>query len=265
MRLKINHLTHYRFEQPVHYGMQQIRVTPKPMASQRVLSWSLALEGGRRELTFEDYHRNTVDLISIDRDATEVSIRSSGEIELTETHGVVGAHVGPAPLWLFERATPRTKAGTGCKALVRKVEGEGELERLHALMHLINAEVGYLKGQTDSDATAEESVTAGHGVCQDHAHIFCACAREMGFPARYVSGYLLMEDSPYQEATHAWAEAHVTGLGWVGFDVSNKQCPDVRYVRIATGLDYNEAAPVTGTRYGGEAEELTVALEVAQQ
>ncbi len=81
----------------------------------------------------------------------------------------------------------------------------------------------------------------------------------------YVSGYLMLDDRIAQEAMHAWAEAYVDGLGWVGFDVSNGISPDTRYVRVATGLDYAEAAPVTGTRFGGTGENLTVSIEVAQQ
>ena len=125
--------------------------------------------------------------------------------------------------------------------------------------------MAYEVGTSQSETRAEDAIAEGKGVCQDHAHIFIAAAREMGFPARYVSGYLMMDDRIEQDATHAWAEAHVDGLGWVGFDVSNQICPDTRYVRVATGLDYQGAAPVTGTRYGGAGETLSVAIEVAQQ
>ena len=63
---------------------------------------------------------------------------------------------------------------------------------------------------------------------------------------------------------HAWAEAHVDGLGWVGFDVSNGISPDTRYVRVATGLDYREAAPISGMRYGEGAESMAVSLQIQQ-
>ena len=68
-----------------------------------------------------------------------------------------------------------------------------------------------------------------------------------------------------QVAMHAWAEAHIDGLGWVGFDISNGISPDTRYVRVATGLDYSDAAPVSGTRVGGAREVLEVRIDVAQQ
>jgi transglutaminase-like putative cysteine protease len=103
----------------------------------------------------------------------------------------------------------------------------------------------------------------GAGVCQDHAHIFISAARANGIPARYVSGYLMMDDRIDQEATHAWAEAHVEGLGWVGFDVSNGISPDPRYVRVATGSDYRDAAPITGITQGSAAADvLTVGVAV---
>jgi len=101
-------------------------------------------------------------------------------------------------------------------------------------------------------------------VCQDHAHIFITLARMLGYPARYVSGYLMMNDRVEQDATHAWAEAHIAGLGWVGFDVSNAISPDERYVRVATGLDYREAAPISGLLVGAGTEEMAVTLQVQQ-
>jgi transglutaminase-like putative cysteine protease len=124
---------------------------------------------------------------------------------------------------------------------------------------------GYSAGHTDAETPAEEALVAGRGVCQDHAQIFIGCARLLGVPSRYVSGYLMMDDRVEQEAGHAWAEAHVDGLGWVGFDVSNGISPDPRYVRIATGRDYREAAPVTGVSYGARDHGMHVELAVQQQ
>ncbi|MEM9552210.1 MAG: transglutaminase family protein, partial [Pseudomonadota bacterium] len=222
--------------------------------------------GGRKELSYEDHNNNVVELISFDRDSTELIVESQGEVSLEETHGIVGRHRGPVPLWLFQRTTPRTKAGAGCRKLIRDLpDASNGVEHLHALSRLVRDQVTYKVGASEADWTAEEALASGQGVCQDHAHVFVACARELGYPARYVSGYLMLNDRVEQEAAHAWAEVHVNDLGWVGFDVSNGISPDNRYVRVATGLDYSEAAPVTGTRVGGDGEDLTVELEVAQQ
>lgn len=265
MRLKINHTTSYAFDHPVSYGLQQLRKTPKSTHQQTVLNWTTRVEGGRKELSFEDHHHNTVDLLSFEKDATSLVVKSVGEVEIGETHGVVGRHIGHAPLWLYRRQTVRTKPGTGVRALIREVEGETDAEMLHALMTKVKDSVAYVVGSSLPDWGAEEALAEGRGVCQDHAHVFVSAAREMGFPARYVSGYLLLDDRVEQDAMHAWAEAHVEHLGWVGFDPANGISPDTRYVRVATGLDYAEAAPVTGTRIGGAGEVLSVAIEVAQQ
>lgn len=265
MRLTIRHSTRYNFDHPVSYGLQQLRKTPKNSHQQTVWKWTTRVEGGRKELSFEDHHNNVVELVGFDRDATELVVTSAGEVELNDTHGVVGRHLGPAPLWLYRRQTARTRPGQAARALARAVEGETELERLHSLMALTREAILYEIGASRPDWSAEDALKAGAGVCQDHAHAFLACAREMGFPARYVSGYLMLDDRVAQEAMHAWAEAHVEGLGWVGFDVSNGISPDIRYVRVATGLDYADAAPVSGARIGGAGETLEVEIEVAQQ
>ena len=135
---------------------------------------------------------------------------------------------------------------------------------LHELMGAIGEAIIYETDTTDAETNAEEALKLGRGVCQDHAHVFIATARLLGFPTRYVSGYLMMMDRVEQEAGHAWAEAWVDGLGWTGFDVSNRICPDARYIRVATGLDYRDAAPVRGLLYGAERENLVVSIQVQQ-
>ena len=136
---------------------------------------------------------------------------------------------------------------------------------LHELSAHILSTVEYRTGATGVDTNAEQAITAGAGVCQDHAHIFVAAARSMGYPARYVSGYLMMDDRVHQDASHAWAEVHVEALGWVGFDISNGISPDRRYVRVATGLDYRDAAPISGVRFGAGGEAMSIDIQVQEQ
>src|SRR3546814_17802162 len=97
------------------------------------------------------------------------------------------------------------------------------------------------------------------GVCQDLAHVFIAAARSQGMAARYISGHLLRQDgAQLQEAAHAWAEAHVPGLGWVAFDHANGVCAAAPYVRVSARLDYRDAAPFAGARIGGGGETISV-------
>ena len=266
MQLKISHTTSYHYDRPVSYGLQQLRLRPKSRPGQQVLSWDIGIDGGKHEVSYEDEHANTVDLISFDAGESDFVIRCEGEVEVEDHHGIVGQQTGFVPLWLFQRSTDLTRAGPLSRALIRELDRElPDLELLHALSAHVIDQVPYSTDQEASDLTSEQALEAGHAVCQDHAHIFLTAARLMGFPARYISGYLMMNDRIEQTASHAWAEAHVAQLGWVGFDVSNCIAPDARYVRVATGLDYRQAAPVSGMRFGQGHETLNVSLQVQQQ
>ncbi len=265
MTLSIRHTTHYAFAQPVVHALQRLRLTPKETQGQRIIDWSMALENAHAELEYDDQHFNHVTLIALDPGAREVTVTCAGTVETDDNAGVIGRHSGHLPLWSFLRQTALTRPGAKLRALLREVSGpinEAPLDFLHALSALIRDRVAYEAGRTHSATTAEEAMQHGYGVCQDHAHIFIGAARAAGIPARYISGYLMMDDRIEQEATHAWAEAHVEGLGWVGFDVSNGICPDPRYVRVATGSDYRDAAPITGISIGATAEVLTVGVAV---
>ncbi len=266
MRLTISHTTRYHYDAPVHYALQQLRLTPKSRAGQTVLRWDTIVEGGRKELEFQDHHNNHVDLVSFEPGRSDITITSSGEVETTDTAGVVEGHGGFTPLWYFLRHTDLTRPGPGVRKLVKALADEdgGDIPRMHALSQLIAQTVRYETGRTHSESTAEDALDAGHGVCQDHAHIFLSAARLMNVPARYVSGYLMMNDRIDQEATHAWVEAHFDNVGWIGFDVSNGISPDERYVRVATGLDYREASPISGMRFGDSGESMIVAVQVQQ-
>jgi transglutaminase-like putative cysteine protease len=129
-------------------------------------------------------------------------------------------------------------------------------------MHALHDLVTFDTNATDVVTTAGQAFRAGHGVCQDFSHIFCAAARSIGIPARYVSGYLMRPGTVEQEASHAWSEAYVQDLGWVSFDAANAICATDLYVRIAIGLDYLEAAPIRGSYYGAAEERMEVKLKI---
>lgn len=266
MRLVIDHTTHYVFSDAVSYGLQRLRLKPKTSAGQRVLEWSMHFDGARLQCEYDDANRNHVALISFEPGVREVTIRCEGLVDTNDESGIMGKHSGFVPMWKFVEPTDLTKAGARTRALLAALPQDGNtLAMLHGLSALIRERVEYATGHTDAGTTAEGVLAAGRGVCQDHAHLFIAAARSLGIPARYVSGYLMMNDRIEQDAGHAWAEAHVEGLGWVGFDVSNGISPDARYVRVATGRDYQDAAPITGIRYGARDETMHVKLAVEQQ
>lgn len=266
MRLKISHKTVYSYDKPVHYALQQIRLTPRSAEGQTVLNWTSTFTGGTKQLSFDDQFRNPVELVLMS-DADRLEIVSEGEVEVEDRNGVVGMGKSLMPLWVFLPKTAATSPGPQLRKLVKPFEkdvADDPLGTMHRLSAAIAEAVPYTKGATTSATTAEEAVVAGQGVCQDHAHVMIAASRLLGRPARYVSGYLMMDGVTDQEASHAWCEIFIDGLGWVGFDVSNAVCPDDRYVRVAVGRDYADAAPVHGLRQGDAQEELCVSLQVQQ-
>lgn len=267
MRLAIRHTTRYRFTQPVAHALQRLRLTPKATQGQTVIEWTMDYVNARRELEYEDQHHNHVTLVSVEPGSEEVVIACHGTVETRDSAGVMGRHAGHLPLWSFTGQTPLTRPGQRMRYMVRKLEApdRSRIDYLHDLSRAVREQVAYVTGTTQVGTTAEQALEAGQGVCQDHTHIFVGAARLSGIPARYVSGYLMMNDRIDQEATHAWAEAHIDGLGWVGFDISNGISPDSRYVRLATGRDYRDAAPITGISFGSASEELHVAVAVEQQ
>jgi len=262
MRLKINHVTEYSYDEPVQFSLQRLRLTPIEHPGLRVISWTIAVDGATVEAGFNDQFGNHTHLVSFEGEAKSVRIVASGEVETEDRAGVHGPHTGYVPLWLYLRDTPLTKPGKLLRELAKNLTGDNELARMHDLMARVHEQVAYEPGATTTDTSAEQALEAATGVCQDHAHIMIAVARLLNLPARYISGYLMMEGVEEQAATHAWAEVHLPSLGWVGFDAANNVCPDARYVRLATGLSYADAAPVSGMRIGLAGEDMSVTVRV---
>jgi transglutaminase-like putative cysteine protease len=155
----------------------------------------------------------------------------------------------------------RTFAGDALEGV-----GADALERAHALARAVTEAVAYRSGTTGPGTSAAEALEQGCGVCQDQAHVLISAALTQEIPARYVAGYLFTgdDDDVMGQASHAWAELHVAGLGWVGFDPANRRCPDDSYVRLGSGLDAVGAAPIRGVTEGAGEEDLVVSVEVTR-
>jgi transglutaminase-like putative cysteine protease len=265
MLLTVKHKTTYQYETMARYAIESLRLSPPTFDGQKVMSWSLSAPGIERAARFQDGFGNIVHLTVINEDHDSFTIEATGVIETEDRIGVARGLPEPAPLRIFLRATQRTAPDDAIRNLAMKCKTGVPLDQLHRLMHAVREAVTYEIGSTHAHTNAAEALADGKGVCQDYAHIFISGARLLGIPARYVNGYFLAGTPDPSDAHHAWAEAWVEGLGWVGFDPANLMCPTERYVRLATGLDAATAAPIRGTRKGGENEVLDVVVEVQQQ
>ena len=268
MRICISHATTYRYESPPSGVTQMLRLTPRDYDGQYVANWRVDLSRDCRLHQHEDAFGNITHSFTADGPFQELRVAVEGEVETTDTHGVVAGAVERFPPGLYLRETSLTEPDGAIVALAeatRASAGADNLAFLHALLNTLFRDMTFDTDPTHTATTAAEAFVLRRGVCQDVTHIFIAAARSAGIPARYVGGHFFRADGvTVQEAGHAWAEAHVDGLGWVGFDPTNGISPTEAHVRIAVGLDYLGAAPVRGTRYGGLGEVMRVEVNVDQ-
>ncbi len=265
MRISIGHMSRYTYSEPTWYSIQTLRLTPPSFAGQRVIDWSIAAPGIENSTRFRDTFGNEANLVTYTEEHTEILIIAKGTIETEDRAGVVRGLPEPAPLRIYLRQTDKTMPGAAVHDLANTAGVGRDLDGCHRLMQAVRDAVDYQVGVTSAHTSAEEALSDGKGVCQDHAHIFISAARLLGLPARYVNGYFLVDTDGPADAHHAWAEAYIADLGWVGFDPANRICPNAQYVRLAAGLDAASAAPIRGTRRGTANEALDVVVEVQQQ
>ncbi len=244
-----------------------LRLWPEPHAGQVVRSWQVTVNGAAVEPGPRTGHGDRAALWSAPVPAGDVVVVATGVVEAEDRSGLVtGLTVRPNPA-IFLRATDLTRADRAVRDLAPAgPSADDAIAWLHALMASVRARVAYVAGVTTAATSAIDVLRGGQGVCQDHAHLFIAAARAHGVPARYVCGYLFAGTGTGAGAlheTHAWAEAWVDGLGWIAFDASAGVCTTERYIRLSTGLDAYDAAPIRGHAVGGSAGPLSVDVRIA--
>jgi transglutaminase-like putative cysteine protease len=247
MLLNIRHETICRTAQPAPYSIRQLRLTPRRETTQRAVSWRISAPGRVRQMT--DAYGNVAHLMTLDRPLAEISIVVTGQVETADAETHVIADPGAISPLAYLTETPLTRADEAILQLAhdRVRIGADRMRSLMELMPEIAARVVAPGGETGGERSAPEALALGRGGSEDHAHLFIACCRSRGIPARYVSGYLYAGDHP-DAAAHAWAEAWIDGYGWVSFDVTRARLAGGEYCRLAVGRDYLDACPVRSVR-----------------
>lgn len=253
MKIAISHETTYRYDAPAAHSTQYLRLTPRNSAHQKILEWKLDLPVKAHGST--DAFGNILHVLTLDKPHEAIHLRATGVVETCE-EGWQEEDEFLSPL-IFLRATDLTRADSAIHAFAQRFAhavAANPCQGLNDLMEALADAVVYQRGMTDARTTATTAFSQGAGVCQDHAHIFISACQSLGIPARYVSGYLLTDESSHV-ASHAWAEAWVDGA-WQGFDISNRCRPHSHHLKLAVGFDYMDACPVRGVRRGGSGETL---------
>jgi transglutaminase-like putative cysteine protease len=264
MRVVIRHVTHYAYEPKAARAALRLKLFPARFASQRVLDWQVRVNGETVAALFANGFGDQETIWTAKGDVGALEVSAEGIVETQDAAGLVKGLAEAARPGVFLRSTALTGADDAILTMAQAARRDSALATLHALSEAIADAIAYQPGATHSAITAGEALALKEGVCQDHAHVFLAAARALSIPARYVAGYLA--DGPRATPdTHAWAEAFVPDLGWIGFDPTNRMCPTDAYVRLAAGLDAVDAAPIRGCISHGVREDLSTRVEITHE
>ena len=125
----------------------------------------------------------------------------------------------------------------------------------------------YVKGITNVETRVDEILEFRSGVCQDFAHVLLQLLRTIGIPSRYVSGYICPNKNGMrgEGATHAWIDAYIPRLGWIGLDPTNNCFANEHHIQLAVGRDFSDCTPIKGTFKGPANHELMVYVSVGYE
>ncbi|MEH3037937.1 MAG: transglutaminase family protein [Sphingomonas adhaesiva] len=265
MRLSIDHRTTYRFTAPQGRIVQLLRMTPPNTHDQTVADWHISVDCDARLRQHRDGFGNLTTMLYAEGPLERIEIAVAGEVVTSHSDGILHGTFEPLPPALFLRATPATTADGALTDFARTIMGSRvPLAGLHAINDALCRRFARSTGRPEPGLTAAQAFAREAATPRDLAQMFVACARAVGVPARYVTGYCDLRDGGRATA-HGWADAWVEGLGWVGFDPMLGLSPEEHHVRVAVALDAAGSSPVAGSRLGEGEEELDVEVTVSAQ
>ncbi len=268
MRLKVQHATTVTYSEPAQSAIQILRLTPRNHDGQYVGFWRVEIDADYRLTRDEDPFGNITHTFSLEGPIETMTIRVEGEVEVNDTNGVILGTVERMTKRFWLRDSLLTAPDAAIRMFSKRIaagEGGEAIAYLHALNAAVNTTIKLHKGPVSLSTPVTHAFSQKRGTSQDLAQIFVSACRAVKIPSRYVSGYYLREDGDQTDAGHAWAEAYVEGLGWLGFDPEHDCCTSDRHIRVAHGTDAADAAPVRGARFGGQAGEVQEEVHVSSR
>jgi transglutaminase-like putative cysteine protease len=278
----VRHLTRFTYTSPVSESVMELRMQPLSDGRQRLLRFDVTTTPRARVFAYRDFLGNAVHYFDIPGRHTRLDISAEAAVDvhspdflpesldlsawqaidqLTAT-GAYGDWLAPSR---FATETEALKAFSAAINLTQDRTVD-PLTLLRNLTGTLYEELSYEPRTTSVDSPIDDALAAKAGVCQDFAHIMTALVRGLGIPCRYVSGYLAPRSSGHdrstEHATHAWVEALLPELGWLGFDPTNNTLALERHIAVAVGRDYGDVPPTKGVFKGESGSELGVAVSV---
>jgi len=282
MFYSIRHVTKFQYTGPVSESMMEVRMHPRSEMNQRCLTFLLSVSPRTTVTSYRDYLANTIYHFDVPGLHSQLIIVAEALVDVqappqlpyslpNDAWGELDDLVAAGDYWEMLTPTALSQPTAALQDLGKKLGVMRRDDPLRVLCELNTSLYhwfDYMPKSTNVDSLIDEAIHSHKGVCQDFAHVMLALARGMGIPSRYVSGYLYHrnqnQDRSSEGATHAWIEALLPGLGWVGFDPTNNLLVGDRHIRTAIGRDYADVPPTRGVYKGTADSHLSVGVRVVQ-
>ena len=279
MHYSIRHITKFRYTSSISESFMELRMQPRSEAGQHCTWFDLSIKPRARLSSYRDHLGNVIHHFDIPSHHTQLTIKSEAVVHVAPQTFPQSLSPGAwqeldaliadgdyIEMLSHSRFATRSEL---LEQLARELDVRRRDDPL-TLLRELNARLGqtfeYAPQSTKVDSPIDDALSDRRGVCQDFAHIMISLVRGLGIPCRYVSGYLFHRaedhDRSAEDATHAWVEALLPEVGWLGFDPTNNLIAGQRHIRVAIGRDYGDVSPTRGVFKGEAKSELSVAVKV---
>jgi transglutaminase-like putative cysteine protease len=288
MMYRVKHVTTYRYGDPVLLAHHQSHLTPRQTPHQTCLRAQLRITPQPSEIDESgvDYYGNPTAFFGLRDPHGTLTVQVTSKVEVrprelpTADYGapwsgpcdpladLTGETLVEVADFCFDSPFVTVSPDLRAYAQISFAKGRPLMGCLLDLNKRIRNEFAYDPTTTTVATPLSQVLAQKSGVCQDFAHLFIACARAMGLPARYVSGYLLTKPPPGKQklrgsdASHAWVSVFLPDFGWVDFDPTNNCLPDLEHVTLGWGRDFDDVSPLRGVVLGGGEHRLKVGVDV---
>jgi transglutaminase-like putative cysteine protease len=284
-RVRLVHVTEFQYDGPVSESYNEVHLRPRDDERQSCLSFRLITRPPSHPAAYRDYFGNWVHRFNVLPPHRTLRIEAESVVMVHETPatGERGGRLADLAGQQAELATehhdflapsvyvPHADAVAPLVAAAEAEAGGQAVAFVLATARLIHTRFRYERGATHVHSSVADVLRAGAGVCQDFTHLLLAVMRRRGLPGRYVSGYLVpaertprksgnVEEVSGGQASHAWAEVFVPGVGWLGVDPTLGRLAGEAHVRLAHGRDYADVPPVRGVYNGQAGQRLSVGV-----
>jgi transglutaminase-like putative cysteine protease len=279
MKLAVLHRTVFHYGIPASNSVNTLHLEPRTFPYQKTISVLIRVIPATRLRRFTDLFQNITHHFELPTEHSRLEVESRLkvhnlplDISLASRQATAESYEDPS---IRERIWPYLQESRWVsftpdiwrQALDISHSTKPIFEQAVALMDWIYRKFTYEPGVTNVETHSEDVFKIKKGVCQDFTHVMLALCRSIGIPARYASGYLYnghLGTLVGAQASHAWSEIYIAEAGWIGFDPTNNNLADERYVKVAVGRDYQDVSPIRGNYQGGGHCRMEIQVEVEQ-